>query len=205
MPIEGLSPRGRGKPPIPHRPAENQRSIPAWAGETGSAVAGPQIPRVYPRVGGGNQPAQQIDGRGQGLSPRGRGKQSSSSSSGRPARSIPAWAGETAGRQLSQRRRRVYPRVGGGNTSPRRPLMRCRGLSPRGRGKPADTAGSQARSRSIPAWAGETPAAAFIMPVNGVYPRVGGGNLSKLSKLSAGGGLSPRGRGKQDPAVRQRV
>ena len=50
----GLSPRGRGKH-FGYAGAHNYvRSIPAWAGETGTPVASAQSAAVYPRVGGGN-------------------------------------------------------------------------------------------------------------------------------------------------------
>ena len=32
--LDGLSPRGRGKPPLSPANARGSRSIPAWAGET---------------------------------------------------------------------------------------------------------------------------------------------------------------------------
>ena len=51
-------------------------------------------------------------------------------------------------------------------------------------------------TRSIPAWAGETPAKTPAAVYVEVYPRVGGGNYkyAHLSHLFTG--LSPRGRGK---------
>ena len=50
----GLSPRGRGKQAQGVSRKQNNRSIPAWAGETlGSVNANVRIV-VYPRVGGGN-------------------------------------------------------------------------------------------------------------------------------------------------------
>ena len=70
----GLSPRGRGKLPawIPARC--RLWSIPAWAGETLSAIAVMTWWTVYPRVGGGNQETGNLPGPDHGLSPRGRGK-----------------------------------------------------------------------------------------------------------------------------------
>ena len=52
--VTGLSPRGRGKPPVAQRIAVGARSIPAWAGETPRACIRSRQGRVYPRVGGGN-------------------------------------------------------------------------------------------------------------------------------------------------------
>ena len=50
----GLSPRGRGKRIAGYRPCQRQRSIPAWAGETGCIRSTIVSIKVYPRVGGGN-------------------------------------------------------------------------------------------------------------------------------------------------------
>ena len=74
---------------------------------------------------------------------------------------------------------------------------RCRGLSPRGRGKRAIAVEARERERSIPAWAGETVNRIAYLPAAQVYPRVGGGNGPISSGRSHAQGLSPRGRGKQ--------
>ena len=152
------------------------RSIPAWAGETVTNDRVADTIKVYPRVGGGNQ-----DGSGGhcaqgGLSPRGRGKHSG----GPPI--PPASA--------------VYPRVGGGNSMAQL-MSRCDGgLSPRGRGKRKGLGSQAGRSRSIPAWAGETARRTRRAGMESVYPRVGGGNRRFGLLASSGTGLSPRGRGK---------
>ena len=52
--LGGLSPRGRGKPTRGIAKPTSLRSIPAWAGETGSRPLAETYPEVYPRVGGGN-------------------------------------------------------------------------------------------------------------------------------------------------------
>ena len=135
-----------------------QRSIPAWAGETWPALTSPFTAWVYPRVGGGNHYRIQEDVRAGGLSPRGRGKLGKEYGRNDGRRSIPAWAGETAGRPLLILTLPVYPRVGGGN--PHRRLCRPErnGLSPRGRGKRGCGTGFRRPPGSIPAWAGETAA-----------------------------------------------
>ena len=92
---QGLSPRGRGKRRWERDDPGGIGSIPAWAGEThpGPAVKGKG--GVYPRVGGGNHRHYKSAMRCEGLSPRGRGKRPKSPPRSAPARSIPAWAGET--------------------------------------------------------------------------------------------------------------
>ena len=72
--LQGLSPRGRGKPEEMLANPEIERSIPAWAGETRKPFALPCHRWVYPRVGGGNRIACISDRNLVGLSPRGRGK-----------------------------------------------------------------------------------------------------------------------------------
>ena len=112
----------------------------------------------------------------QGLSPRGRGKRVLSSEHGHLERSIPAWAGETIGYELSAKYAEVYPRVGGGNLPSNNCGGSVTGLSPRGRGKRGSTAPPKKSPRSIPAWAGETLCARDLDALREVYPRVGGGN-----------------------------
>ena len=94
---------------------------------------------------------------------------------------------------------RVYPRVGGGNDGRRISKILCEGLSPRGRGKLKHPRPASPRQRSIPAWAGETLTLVEAENLRMVYPRVGGGNLSRVSCDRCSGGLSPRGRGKPSP------
>ena len=70
---EGLSPRGRGNPEPRRRCTHRWGSIPAWAGEPHVAQEKSAIPTVYPRVGGGTNPALAKWIGNLGLSPRGRG------------------------------------------------------------------------------------------------------------------------------------
>ena len=151
---------------------------------------------VYPRVGGGNRPAQKLHIKPRGLSPRGRGKHIGFVMDTPTSGSIPAWAGETAALIDPNLIDKVYPRVGGGNRPCNAAHAQQRGLSPRGRGKPNRSFQCVIRQGSIPAWAGET--AALIDPnlIDKVYPRVGGGNRPCNAAHAQQRGLSPRGRGK---------
>ena len=193
----GLSPRGRGKHPSNKYLTHVQRSIPAWAGETCCAFWISPSPRVYPRVGGGNdaEPCR-VQSRS-GLSPRGRGKQALRFTDVEMPRSIPAWAGETKSEFRGYCRCRVYPRVGGGNRSSPTFTLPAMGLSPRGRGKQRRGRGARSRQRSIPAWAGETGHSLSADSAPAVYPRVGGGNYAEWRRKPSLEGLSPRGRGKR--------
>ena len=90
----------------------------------------------------------------------------------------------------------VYPRVGGGNAGAHAVNADIDGLSPRGRGKLLAAKPPMRCTRSIPAWAGETPAGLYTLTNAAVYPRVGGGNRTDAMKRCFRIGLSPRGRGK---------
>ena len=90
----------------------------------------------------------------------------------------------------------VYPRVCGGSGCRRCWANGRAGLSPRVRGKRMSGPSIDARSRSIPACAGEAP-----LPMGGevaplVYPRVCGGSADYHPGQRHPGGLSPRVRGK---------
>ena len=69
--------------------------------------------------------------------------------------------------------------MGGGNELLLKVSWREFGLSPRGRGKPWDMDPLMLRSRSIPAWAGETAERRDGECNRRVYPRVGGGNINR--------------------------
>ena len=71
------------------------------------------------------------------------------------------------------------------------------GLSPRGRGNPPFQVEASRPYRSIPAWAGEPRLHLLRQRRNGVYPRVGGGTVTRRPPGLSGLGLSPRGRGNQ--------
>ena len=174
--IKGLSPRGRGKLRLRRVAADGARSIPAWAGETASVRSAKRLPRVYPRVGGGNHSRNLALSAGWGLSPRGRGKRRGRGASRPYGRSIPAWAGETKIIEYRTTLAAVYPRVGGGNVSAPRNGNGGNGLSPRGRGKRRLYRAAHGGARSIPAWAGETRGQSTPIYTRRVYPRVGGGN-----------------------------
>ena len=174
--MNGLSPRGRGKPGKWRILMSSTRSIPAWAGETDRGSPGQRGRKVYPRVGGGNFIGILRRLGGVGLSPRGRGKRHRVALVFHRRWSIPAWAGETRQTMDWLSLEEVYPRVGGGNRAAFGIEDVSGGLSPRGRGKRFPSARESPPGRSIPAWAGETPAHSASSRSRTVYPRVGGGN-----------------------------
>ena len=152
---DGLSPRGRGNPPLYGRLMLPCRSIPAWAGEPSTTNSTPLTGTVYPRVGGGTGASTARLAPVGGLSPRGRGNQGSWRHPRHDAGSIPAWAGEPVDHAPDHDALEVYPRVGGGTKRRRRAQASAAGLSPRGRGNLGVCLVTSFRHRSIPAWAGE--------------------------------------------------
>ena len=93
----------------------------------------------------------------------------------------------------------VYPRVCGGSPQPHLVVMLGQGLSPRVRGKQADTDERCVYPGSIPACAGEALVHASYIKSYRVYPRVCGGSSTATAQQDNEEGLSPRVRGKQSP------
>ena len=131
----------------------------------------------------------------QGLSPRVRGNRPRQFGGGHQTGSIPACAGEPVGGQVPTGRIEVYPRVCGGTQPPSERPPPIRGLSPRVRGNPSDSARQRVYPRSIPACAGEPPPWSSRAIAIWVYPRVCGGTRRPCILCRPRPGLSPRVRG----------
>ena len=116
--LQGLSPRVRGNPSTPTIKGQSPRSIPACAGEPGGLEHALPGVQVYPRVCGGTRRRWAGRRSRRGLSPRVRGNQSPIPGNAIFSGTIPACAGEPAGRRAGSRRVGVYPRVCGGTSSP---------------------------------------------------------------------------------------
>ena len=191
----GLSPRVRGNREDRHRPREGLGSIPACAGEPSRRWWTSSLAQVYPRVCGGTRRRPTLPRLDAGLSPRVRGNHKDARARFARSRSIPACAGEPLGLRLRHDAQGVYPRVCGGTSGRPATPEEVEGLSPRvrgnrrGRGRPARS------GRSIPACAGEPPAAARREPAMRVYPRVCGGTRAASKARCDSTGLSPRVRG----------
>ncbi len=110
----GLSPRVRGNPSRQASTSRSWRSIPACAGEPTRAVTPSGMRTVYPRVCGGTPGRANRPGSTIGLSPRVRGNPCGMECLTKVRRSIPACAGEPDGRNGTNGRDGVYPRVCGG-------------------------------------------------------------------------------------------
>ena len=195
--LHGLSPRVRGNLENGDGQDEIRRSIPACAGEPRPPGRGRRTQWVYPRVCGGTLLAVIAEGGRRGLSPRVRGNPKIRAWYEDYQGSIPACAGEPAGRSIGKRIGKVYPRVCGGTSSATQGLTTAKGLSPRVRGNRRASCRRPPRSRprSIPACAGEPPSCPSSAWERWVYPRVCGGTGLTISAKAFVGGLSPRVRG----------
>ena len=110
----GLSPRVRGNPTAMLCGGTSDRSIPACAGEPGSAKEEHAQDQVYPRVCGGTDSVRKSGFKIPGLSPRVRGNPQPAQRESVRDRSIPACAGEPLRGRLPTAPYAVYPRVCGG-------------------------------------------------------------------------------------------
>ena len=177
----GLSPRVRGnRVPFPAA-GLGGGSIPACAGEPDCHLDAASHCRVYPRVCGGTTLRRLRPMVRSGLSPRVRGNRTDQHEAGMHMGSIPACAGEPAGRVGLHWSVRVYPRVCGGTGTNVPYAATHQGLSPRVRGNPRLLGQRLPRRGSIPACAGEPDDEWDACFAHGVYPRVCGGTaLSAL-------------------------
>ena len=154
---------------------------------------------VYPRACGGTQ-----ENAGRllvlnGLSPRLRGNLCHLAQTEQSVGSIPAPAGEPYHPRQATGPDGVYPRACGGTRASAWYSVAMPGLSPRLRGNRREDVDHAARSRSIPAPAGEPILSAPSWPAHPVYPRACGGTPAPLLRRASCPGLSPRLRGNPFP------
>ena len=139
----------------------------------------------------------------EGLSPRVRGNLNDGGLALNRRGSIPACAGEPERMAKRLKAMGVYPRVCGGTVPDFLPGGLPGGLSPRVRGNcDTDLCGRRGVG-SIPACAGEPPAASSKPRRRPVYPRVCGGTVSPNPLPAIGEGLSPRVRGNRQRRQRR--
>ena len=111
----GSSPRGRGKPTGPPRPASKPRLIPARAGKTTSQRRSGHARTAHPRAGGENNTCLRASVDTAGSSPRGRGKLVVLPTPPFWFGLIPARAGKTGRVSIHLRLAWAHPRAGGEN------------------------------------------------------------------------------------------
>ena len=109
--------------------------------------------------------------------------------------SIPARAGQPIDVKHDQSLLGVYPRTRGATLTGGGATVSYSGLSPHARGNPHHQTELRGPDRSIPARAGQPPAAASIPPSEWVYPRTRGATASFAFVACPTTGLSPHARG----------
>ena len=155
-PQAGSSPRGRGKQSTGRAPSNRRGLIPARAGKTATNCQTPTRGQAHPRAGGENFARYSRRYSPLGSSPRGRGKHRDAHPRRRQDGLIPARAGKTPTWSTPTVACWAHPRAGGENRTVLIRNWRCRGSSPRGRGKHPRRPRCRPRHRLIPARAGKT-------------------------------------------------
>ena len=171
------------------------RFIPAWAGNMTTGRGAWCSPSVHPRVGGEHARGSVSLVMIYGSSPRGRGTSSAQKFFHRPARFIPAWAGNIRREPCRAAPESVHPRVGGEHSGSVSMIVFAGGSSPRGRGTSMSAPISQSHMRFIPAWAGNISSPRNWTTRPAVHPRVGGEHHNRVRIDHSSNGSSPRGRG----------
>ncbi len=170
-PYIGLSPLARGTHQRYRLQLTGSRFIPAGAGNTGKTNIGVRVVPVYPRWRGEHSIRRFCSSSDAGLSPLARGTRCSVNIDGDVTRFIPAGAGNTAADSRAGHHRPVYPRWRGEHQLSDVSLAWRHGLSPLARGTPVHIRFLVARSRFIPAGAGNTAAVYCQCAAPAVYPR----------------------------------
>ena len=130
-----------------------------------------------------------------GSSPRGRGTELRSVCHARPARFIPAWAGNSGTRHVHGKDQPVHPRVGGEQLPYMGPVAIIAGSSPRGRGTDTLAVLPAGLHRFIPAWAGNSAETATAGATSSgniatvVSPHIAIGDKKTRKKYGLTGGL----------------
>ena len=204
----GSSPRVRGERRTVAAYVLVRRIIPACAGRTpatrGHRTRGPD----HPRVCGANRMCCSLSMRRAGSSPRVRGELPVGPLGLGWDRIIPACAGRTPSRRSNEPDRPDHPRVCGANGGVGLAGLGGLGSSPRVRGEREGEQQPRPLARIIPACAGRTVCAGFIVGPFPDHPRVCGANPSSSMANVSPSGSSPRVRGErprnrvQEPARR---
>ena len=152
---------------------------------------------AHPRACGENDALTARYMRGDGSSPRVRGKLDSGVHHSSPQGLIPARAGKTGAGVPAGGRSRAHPRVCGENGCSSRVAPSHIGSSPRVRGKLAQCGGDVDVGRLIPACAGKTCQVSTRRRTGRAHPRVCGENGPRSPLRARLLGSSPRVRGKR--------
>ena len=152
----GSSPLARGTPHAFNAPPVTIRLIPARAGNTMTAVTSASADAAHPRSRGEHTQPPIRSSLLSGSSPLARGTQTLPRQTVPPSRLIPARAGNTPLRVVTNEGNSAHPRSRGEHLLESVHLLRRLGSSPLARGTLRKTTDTEALGRLIPARAGNT-------------------------------------------------
>ena len=191
----GSSPRMRGTPHVHEVAARIRGIIPAYAGNTGSAICCMRYGRDHPRVCGEHSILVFSRWNVLGSSPRMRGTPLDFPLDSLTLGIIPAYAGNTTSCPRYPCRCRDHPRVCGEHTYESTAPDIMKGSSPRMRGTLAGVGQFANLLGIIPAYAGNTSVPVVGEWIGGDHPRVCGEHPIEHDARRVGLGSSPRMRG----------
>ena len=195
--LVGSSPRMRGKRFHLKDSFFRCRIIPAHAGQTTVALRMRRHRPDHPRACGANSTSFVMVLLVDGSSPRMRGKPGVVNTWSPIDRIIPAHAGQTISPHPQSDVPADHPRACGANFVKAVPALASAGSSPRMRGKPVVFPRGRGNRRIIPAHAGQTLDADFVVAGATDHPRACGANDLVDLPPPSGVGSSPRMRGKR--------
>ena len=154
--VSGSSPQARGTHRLATFRGASGRFIPAGAGNTRSSTASYLCRPVHPRRRGEHITFVGAEAYASGSSPQARGTHDVWGVEPRPARFIPAGAGNTQRVEIGRNRRTVHPRRRGEHKLTSTETIILTGSSPQARGTRPVATPTHALTRFIPAGAGNT-------------------------------------------------
>ena len=175
--------------------AQEQRFIPAHAGNTAPMPVTPVSVAVHPRACGEHSASRRSMYAFTGSSPRMRGTLVIALARQEPRRFIPAHAGNTGISAVITMWTAVHPRACGEHWACALVMRSCDGSSPRMRGTQPFLLQRVHFGRFIPAHAGNTMAMAAMAITATVHPRACGEHMSTTTPVATLRGSSPRMRG----------
>ena len=187
----GSSPRWRGRPRW-HRDGNDAAGlIPALAGTTAAQSPPSRSARAHPRAGGDDHDSRLLRPRGDGSSPRWRGRPCRRCGAPMAHRLIPALAGTTIRCAISPAKSWAHPRAGGDDSRIGAIVCRSKGSSPRWRGRRSTSPSKRTIKGLIPALAGTTGRLGSGASPRRAHPRAGGDDCRRRTTRPRVSGLIP--------------
>ncbi len=194
-PLRGSSPHARGTRLGANTGGQQERFIPACAGDTSTSPLTSTLTAVHPRMRGGHAVSTPLRTSAAGSSPHARGTRWVRRQDSHLRRFIPACAGDTSSDIGFRDTASVHPRMRGGHRSMIEEQIDSAGSSPHARGTLRIVLGLARKVRFIPACAGDTTRTTAAGSKRAVHPRMRGGNPRTRRKAERHRGSSPHARG----------